>query len=104
MEDSFSGSQRYVPGTSTFANHAMSWQQPGASQNLYSSQSSIGLALSQSDRLRMMSEMASQNNSNLMSQDSVSFNYDDYKSQDVNSLMSQDFDIRSQASQSFTQF
>jgi regulator of nonsense transcripts 1 len=95
--------QRYVPGSSTFANHAMGWQ--NSSQNLYSSQTSIGLALSQSDRLRMMSEMASQNNGNsMMSQDSVQYPYEDYKSQDVSSMMSQDFDIRSQASQSFTQF
>lgn len=92
-------SQRYVPGSSTFANHAMGWQM-GSSQNLYSSQTSIGLALSQSDRLRMMSEMASQNGP--MSQDTQY--YEDYKSQDVSSMMSQDFDIRSQASQSFTQF
>lgn len=97
---------RYVPGSSTFANHAMGWQSmdgssvAGNSQNLYSSQTSIGLALSQSDRLRMMSEMASQNT---MSQDSQ-YPYDDYKSQDVSALMSQDFDIRSQASQSYTQF
>ncbi|KAI8366372.1 RNA helicase-domain-containing protein [Choanephora cucurbitarum] len=100
-------SQRYVPGSSTFANHAMGWQHMGnhangSSQNLYSSQTSIGLALSQSDRLRMMSEMASQNPS--MSQDSIQYPYEDYKTQDVSSMMSQDFDIRSQASQSFTQF
>lgn len=94
--------QRYVPGSSTFANHAIGWQM-GSSQNLYSSQTSIGLALSQSDRLRMMSEMASQHGSNHpMSQDTQY--YEDYKSQDVSSMMSQDFDIRSQASQSFTQF
>ncbi|EPB86513.1 hypothetical protein HMPREF1544_06680 [Mucor circinelloides 1006PhL] len=94
--------QRYVPGSSTFANHAMGWQM-GSSQNLYSSQTSIGLALSQSDRLRMMSEMASQHGSgHPMSQDTQY--YEDYKSQDVSSMMSQDFDIRSQASQSFTQF
>lgn len=95
--------QRYVSGSSTFANHAMGWQ--NSSQNLYSSQTSIGLALSQSDRLRMMNEMASQNNgNNMMSQDSVQYPFEDYKSQDVSSMMSQDFDIRSQASQSFTQF
>lgn len=44
---------RYVPGTSTFANHAVGWS-TGNSQNFYSSQTSIGLALSQSDRLRML--------------------------------------------------
>ncbi|RUS20188.1 AAA domain-containing protein, partial [Endogone sp. FLAS-F59071] len=75
------------------------------SQNSYSSQSSIGLALSQSDRLKMMAEMASQNHAlsvgSLLSQDS---NF--YKSQgDDASMLSQDFDIRSQASQSgYTQY
>ncbi|KAI7898518.1 RNA helicase-domain-containing protein [Cokeromyces recurvatus] len=95
--DNTDSTQRYIPGSSTFANHVMGWQQ--GSQNLYSSQTSIGLALSQSDRLRMMA--ASQNT---MSQDTVQYPYEDYKSQDVTSMMSQDFDIRSQASQSFTQF
>lgn len=95
--------QRYIPGSSTFANHALGWQM-GNSQNLYSSQSSIGLTLSQSDRVRMMNELNSQNGSNVMSQDSVQYPYEDYKSQDISAMMSQDFDIRSQASQSFTQF
>ncbi|KAI8333228.1 RNA helicase-domain-containing protein, partial [Blakeslea trispora] len=57
-EDMSDSHQRYIPGSSTFANHAMGWQHMGnhassSSQNLYSSQTSIGLALSQSDRLRM---------------------------------------------------
>lgn len=98
-----SQAQRYVPGSSTFANHALGWQM-GSSQNLYSSQTSIGLTLSQSDRVRMMSELASQNGNTVMSQDSVQYPYEDYKSQDISAMMSQDFDIRSQASQSFTQF
>lgn len=110
---------RYIPGSSTFANHAFGWGNSNtiSSQNFYSSQASMGLALSQSDRLRLMSEMASQsgpnnnNNSNgnngnggisgLMSQDGFAF--DDYKSQDISAL-SQDFDLRSQASQAYTQY
>ncbi|KAI8096811.1 RNA helicase-domain-containing protein [Halteromyces radiatus] len=108
---------RYVPGSSTFANHTFGWGSGSmASQSFYNSQSSIGLALSQSDRLRMMSEMASQtgginggvnqgNNvsgtSGLMSQDG--FVFEDYKSQDMSTL-SQDFDLRSQASQAYTQY
>ncbi|KAI9495492.1 hypothetical protein BDB00DRAFT_235504 [Zychaea mexicana] len=119
-----SNSSRYVPGSSTFAGHALGWSSAGtgvggssASQNFYSSQTSIGLALSQSDRLRMMTELASQggttsnnsNNSNnnhhhLMSQDTVGYHYDDYKSQDISTMLSQDFDLRSQASQAYTQY
>lgn len=96
--------------SSAFANHAMSQSQSSmlGSQNMYSSQSSIGLALSQSDRLRMMAEMASQGGANghagLMSQESMGFTYDAYKSEDTQSMLSQDFDLRSQASQSFTQY
>jgi regulator of nonsense transcripts 1 len=96
--------------SSAFANHSLSQSQSSVmgSQNMYSSQSSIGLALSQSDRLRMMAEMASQNanggHGSLMSQESMGFTYDDYKSEDTQSMLSQDFDLRSQASQSFTQY
>jgi regulator of nonsense transcripts 1 len=96
--------------SSAFANHSMSQSQSPmlGSQNMYSSQSSIGLALSQSDRLRMMAEMASQGGANghagLMSQESMGFTYDAYKSEDTQSMLSQDFDLRSQASQSFTQY
>lgn len=100
------GSARYVPGASTFANHAFAWN-AGASQNMYSSQTSIGLALSQSDRLRMMNELASQGgastNPSAFSQDTA-YPYEDYKSQDVSSMLSQDFDLRSQASQAYTQY
>jgi regulator of nonsense transcripts 1 len=39
-----------------------------------------------------------------MSQESMGFTYDDYKSEDTQSMLSQDFDLRSQASQSFTQY
>jgi regulator of nonsense transcripts 1 len=107
----------YSASSSTFSNHAFAWGGGMSSQNMYSSQSSIGLALSQSDRLRMMAEMATHNGpgnningnnhdssmmaSGLMSQDGFSF--DDYKSQDV-SVLSQDFDLRSQASQAYTQY
>ncbi|KAI8376540.1 RNA helicase-domain-containing protein [Radiomyces spectabilis] len=72
---------RYVPGSSTFASHAFGWQMGAGSQNLYSSQSSIGLALSQSDRLRMMAEMSSQagGQGSMLSQDSINYDYDDYK-------------------------
>ncbi|ORX53246.1 P-loop containing nucleoside triphosphate hydrolase protein [Hesseltinella vesiculosa] len=99
---------RYIPGSSTFASHTLGWN-GSISQNLFNSQASMGLALSQSDRLRMMADLASQpsgllspQSSNLMSQDGFSF--DDYKSQDVSTVMSQDFDLRSQASQAYTQF
>ncbi|KAI8069164.1 RNA helicase-domain-containing protein [Gongronella butleri] len=107
---------RYIPGMSTFANHSLGWGASSiSSQSLYGSQSSTGLALSQSDRLRMMADLATQanaspganagvngNQSFLMSQDSFAF--DDYKSQDVASVLSQDFDMRSQASQAYTQY
>lgn len=96
--------------SSAFANHNLSQSQSSVmgSQNMYSSQSSIGLALSQSDRLRMMAEMASQSGNSshagMMSQESMGFTYEDYKSEDTQSMLSQDFDLRSQASQSFTQY
>lgn len=100
-------SQRYVPGSSTFANHAFGWT-GNSSQNFYSSQTSIGLALSQSDRLRMMSELSSQGNNSavhgLLSQDTINYAFEDYKSQDVSTMLSQDFDLRSQASQAYTQY
>lgn len=77
-------------------------------QNAYSSQGSMSLALSQSDRLRMMENS---NNSlghgSLMSQDSSIGYLDDYKSQGDDTILSQDFEIRSQSgyqSQSFTQY
>ncbi|KAL1915089.1 uncharacterized protein VTP21DRAFT_7570 [Calcarisporiella thermophila] len=75
-------------------------QQP-LTQNLFNSQSTLGLAFSQSDRLRMMA-------SGLLSQDSMTY-LDDYKSQadDGASLLSQDFDLRSATSQlgsGYTQF
>ena len=123
-DNSTPSGSRYVPGSSTFAGHALGWSGPGSSsgpggmgpsQNFYSSQTSIGLALSQSDRLRMMTELASQggtttpissnnNHHNLMSQDTVGYHYDDYKSQDISTMLSQDFDLRSQASQAYTQY
>lgn len=96
--------------SSAFANHNLSQSQSSimGSQNMYSSQSSIGLALSQSDRLRMMAEMAGHgsngSHTGLMSQESMGFTYEDYKSEDTQSMLSQDFDLRSQASQSFTQY
>lgn len=109
---------RYIPGSSTFATHGFGWSSGsaaagaamsgnGASQNMYSSQTSIGLALSQSDRLRMMAELSSQGggNNSLLSQDTVGgYPYDDYKSQDISTMLSQDFDLRSQASQAYTQY
>ncbi|KAJ8664108.1 hypothetical protein O0I10_000386 [Lichtheimia ornata] len=119
---------RYIPGSSTFATHGFGWSSGsasaaaaaaaagggnggGPSQNMYSSQTSIGLALSQSDRLRMMAELSSQGgsgmggNNSLLSQDTVGgYPYDDYKSQDISTMLSQDFDLRSQASQAYTQY
>ncbi|RUS31224.1 hypothetical protein BC938DRAFT_478225 [Jimgerdemannia flammicorona] len=74
------------------------------SQNSYSSQSSIGLALSQSDRMKMMAEITSQGHPLSVGSLLQESNY--YKSQgDDASMLSQDFDIRSQASQSgYTQY
>lgn len=119
---------RYIPGSSTFATHGFGWSSGsasaaaaaaaagggnggGPSQNMYSSQTSIGLALSQSDRLRMMAELSSQGgsgmggNNSLLSQDTVGgYPYDYYKSQDISTMLSQDFDLRSQASQAYTQY
>ena len=73
-------------------------------QNAFSSQGSMSIALSQSDRLRMMENS---NNGTLMSQDSSIGYLDDYKSQGDDTMLSQDFEVRSQSgyqSQSFTQY
>jgi hypothetical protein len=61
-------------------------------QNAYSSQGSMSLALSQSDRLRMMESSSSLSYGSLMSQDSsIGYLYD-YKSQGDDTILSQDFD------------
>ena len=77
-------------------------------QNAYSSQGSMSLALSQSDRLRMMENSNnSLSHGSLMSQDSSIGYLDDYKSQGDDTILSQDYEIRSQSgyqSQSFTQY
>ncbi|CAG8486864.1 9789_t:CDS:10, partial [Acaulospora colombiana] len=77
-------------------------------QNAYNSQGSMSLALSQSDRLRMMENSnPSLGHGSLMSQDSSIGYLDDYKSQGEDTILSQDFEIRSQTgyqSQSFTQY
>lgn len=61
-------------------------------QNAYSSQGSISLALSQSDRLRMM-ENSSLGHGSLMSQDSSIGFLDDYKSQGDDTILSQDLTV-----------
>src|SRR6266542_1074260 len=56
-------------------------------QNAYSSQGSISLALSQSDRLRMMENSTSLSHGSLMSQDSSIGYLDDYKSQGDDTIL-----------------
>ncbi|CAG8464750.1 11326_t:CDS:10 [Ambispora leptoticha] len=88
--------------------HSISSQGP-LTQNAYSSQGSMSIALSQSDRIRMMADSGpSLSHGSVLSQDSSISEYlDDYKSQGDETLLSQDFEIKSQVgyqSQSFTQY
>ncbi|KAF0514312.1 P-loop containing nucleoside triphosphate hydrolase protein [Gigaspora margarita] len=73
--------------------HSLSSQGP-LTQNAYSSQGSMSLALSQSDRIRMMENSnSSLGYGSIMSQDSSIGYLDDYKSQGDDTILSQDFVI-----------
>jgi len=96
--------QQRQQGSYNSYNSSVSSQGP-LTQNAYSSQGSMSLALSQSDRLRMMASSA--NSASIMSQDSSIAYLEDYKSQGDDTILSQDYEIRSQTgyhSQNFTQY
>ncbi|CAG8497718.1 7295_t:CDS:2 [Diversispora eburnea] len=96
-QNSISSRKNAKQQNSSYSGYSNSVSSQGLlTQNAYSSQGSMSLALSQSDRIRMM-ENSSLGHGSLMSQDSSIGFLDDYKSQGDDTILSQDFEIRSQS-------